>query len=213
MYLARAHRTSRRHVQGVPLHTVKSSSPKVLGLEQINYHFRTISFREWKQRHIPVIAEATCLPALPLEPPSSNISANPTAFSNISEVPNVDSQNFSVTRSEEQCAICLESLHDEDWVREIPCLHCYHHKCIDMWLTTRRGQCPICKRDYSAELGGDELDRSETQEMNSTIAIREPVVTRETMPEFLPIPRIQDDYNSPSVPGLWKYSIRRDSRT
>jgi hypothetical protein len=47
----------------------------------------------------------------------------------------------------ESCAICLEFLEDDDDVRELRCRHYFHQPCIDEWLTTRRGQCPLCKRD------------------------------------------------------------------
>jgi hypothetical protein len=47
----------------------------------------------------------------------------------------------------ESCAICLEFLEDDDDVRELQCHHYFHQPCIDQWLTVRRGQCPLCKRN------------------------------------------------------------------
>jgi len=46
------------------------------------------------------------------------------------------------------CAICIDVLRDKERVRGLPCNHCYHQKCIDPWLTGRRGSCPLCKRNY-----------------------------------------------------------------
>ncbi len=206
MYLCRAQRTARRHGQGIPLHTLKSSSSKVLSLKQINDHFRTTSFKEWKEQHIPMMESAPPIPeGYPLQLSSGNI--KPTTHSTVPEDPDAC---LPLPRSEEQCPICLESLRDDDCVREIPCLHCYHHKCIEMWLTTRRGQCPICKRDYAAEFDREELERSGSHVRNSMIAVPETAVTRTTMPAFLEIPRIQDEFDSPSILTLWKHSFRRD---
>ncbi|KAK9245858.1 hypothetical protein V1506DRAFT_536839 [Lipomyces tetrasporus] len=50
--------------------------------------------------------------------------------------------------SGDACAICLESLEDEDDVRGLTCGHAFHAACIDPWLTTRRACCPLCKADY-----------------------------------------------------------------
>lgn len=46
------------------------------------------------------------------------------------------------------CAICLDSLDDEDIVRGLICGHVFHLDCIDPWLINRKACCPMCKRDY-----------------------------------------------------------------
>ncbi|ORX40390.1 hypothetical protein BCR36DRAFT_407579 [Piromyces finnis] len=46
----------------------------------------------------------------------------------------------------ETCAVCIDDFQDGDKLRVLPCRHEYHVECIDLWLTTRKSFCPICKR-------------------------------------------------------------------
>ena len=46
------------------------------------------------------------------------------------------------------CAICIETLEDDDEVRGLTCGHAFHAGCVDPWLTSRRACCPLCKTDY-----------------------------------------------------------------
>ncbi|KAK4231169.1 putative E3 ubiquitin-protein ligase RNF167 precursor [Podospora fimiseda] len=46
------------------------------------------------------------------------------------------------------CAICIDTLEDDDDVRGLTCGHAFHAVCLDPWLTTRRACCPLCKADY-----------------------------------------------------------------
>ncbi|KAJ8661943.1 hypothetical protein O0I10_002274 [Lichtheimia ornata] len=50
------------------------------------------------------------------------------------------------------CVICLEKLEHGDTVRQLPCEHEYHCECIDPWLTSKSGECPLCKFDCVAAL-------------------------------------------------------------
>lgn len=50
--------------------------------------------------------------------------------------------------SGDTCAICIDQLEEDDEVRGLSCGHAFHCACVDVWLTTRRAICPLCKRDY-----------------------------------------------------------------
>merc|ERR1719239_212983 len=45
----------------------------------------------------------------------------------------------------DQCSVCLEDFVSRVKLRELPCGHVYHTKCIDPWLQ-RRLTCAVCKR-------------------------------------------------------------------
>lgn len=46
------------------------------------------------------------------------------------------------------CAICIDTIEDDDEIRGLTCGHAFHAGCLDPWLTSRRACCPLCKADY-----------------------------------------------------------------
>jgi hypothetical protein len=44
-----------------------------------------------------------------------------------------------------KCTVCQQDFEDEEEVRTLRCLHMFHRKCIDEWLTTVAGACVNCK--------------------------------------------------------------------
>lgn len=74
------------------------------------------------------------------------------------------------------CAICLDTLEDDDDVRGLTCGHAFHAACVDPWLTSRRACCPLCKADYYIP-----KPRAEGEDPNTTAGRRGG--TRANMPQ------------------------------
>lgn len=64
------------------------------------------------------------------------------------------SQFTSRDGDQPQCAICLESIIDGDEIRNLKCSHCFHSKCVDIWLIgtlSDEARCPTCRQALSEE--------------------------------------------------------------
>lgn len=53
-----------------------------------------------------------------------------------------------LTNPGDTCAICIDTLEEDDDIRGLTCGHAFHAGCLDPWLTSRRACCPLCKADY-----------------------------------------------------------------
>ncbi|GAB4849152.1 hypothetical protein Ancab_003960 [Ancistrocladus abbreviatus] len=58
--------------------------------------------------------------------------------------------NFEIGNSEPlndypECCICLAKYKDKEVIRQLPCLHIFHQKCVDQWLRII-SCCPLCKQ-------------------------------------------------------------------
>ena len=55
---------------------------------------------------------------------------------------------------DDSCSLCLEAYTHGDKLKQLPCKHIYHQRCIDVWLCEKQRSklrsCPMCKRDPSA---------------------------------------------------------------
>ncbi|XP_018454379.1 E3 ubiquitin-protein ligase At1g63170 isoform X2 [Raphanus sativus] len=56
--------------------------------------------------------------------------------------------NASSPTTDDPCCICLAKYKDKEEVRELPCSHKFHLKCVDQWLRII-SCCPLCKQDLS----------------------------------------------------------------
>lgn len=78
-----------------------------------------------------------------------------------------ESSNTSV-----DCAICLESVEDGDFCRELPdCKHLFHANCIDNWLT-KVPNCPICRTRVQLDSGASgSIHRDDEWKVWSPVAL------------------------------------------
>ncbi|KAL2125815.1 hypothetical protein VTI74DRAFT_2625 [Chaetomium olivicolor] len=110
-------------------------------------------------QHVPKESTSSTVGAITRTSTESNRdSANTVAQKHMSQVSHDDDDEDEhidsalppecLGTSGDTCAICIDSLEDDDDVRGLTCGHAFHAACIDPWLTTRRACCPLCKADY-----------------------------------------------------------------
>ncbi|POS85831.1 hypothetical protein EPUL_004086 [Erysiphe pulchra] len=66
----------------------------------------------------------------------------------------------------DSCAICIDTLEEEDEVRGLSCGHAFHASCIDPWLTSRRACCPLCKADFYIPKVRSDAENVEAERLN-----------------------------------------------
>lgn len=84
---------------------------------------------------------------------ASTVDKHPTVASEEEEDEEDDHIHTAVppellTNPGDSCAICIDTLEDDDDIRGLTCGHAFHAGCLDPWLTSRRACCPLCKADY-----------------------------------------------------------------
>ncbi|KAK3809558.1 MAG: hypothetical protein J3Q66DRAFT_72399 [Benniella sp.] len=90
---------------------------------------------------------------------NTNINTSSTSISPLSAKPaeaaNVEPIGLAADPAlveECRCSICLTEYLDKDRVRILACRHEYHAECIDIWLTSKSTQCPLCKHDLLQDI-------------------------------------------------------------
>ncbi|TVY66784.1 E3 ubiquitin-protein ligase ZNRF3 [Fusarium oxysporum f. sp. cubense] len=69
--------------------------------------------------------------------------ANPSIkYKDVRKQSSVSSTEVSLA---EICAVCLETLVDEEDVRRLTCEHVFHTRCLDSWFKEHHVDCPLCK--------------------------------------------------------------------
>ncbi|CAN8101380.1 unnamed protein product [Discula destructiva] len=85
--------------------------------------------------------------------------------------------------SGDTCAICIDTLEDDDDVRGLSCGHAFHAVCLDPWLTSRRACCPLCKADYyTPKPRAPAPEGAHATEIGPTVSINQDPRTRMNMP-------------------------------
>ncbi|KAJ3571312.1 hypothetical protein NPX13_g5423 [Xylaria arbuscula] len=76
--------------------------------------------------------------------------------------------------SGDTCAICIDTLEDDDDVRGLTCGHAFHAVCLDPWLTNRRACCPLCKADYYTPKARPQPAEGEARDPNAPTTAVDP---------------------------------------
>eukprot|EP00270_Netrium_digitus_P016602 TRINITY_DN5984_c0_g1_i1.p1 TRINITY_DN5984_c0_g1~~TRINITY_DN5984_c0_g1_i1.p1 ORF type:complete len:498 (+),score=130.34 TRINITY_DN5984_c0_g1_i1:35-1528(+) len=71
-----------------------------------------------------------------------------------------DSQQEILSKEDAECCICLMSYEGGDLLRELPCSHHFHSRCIDKWLRSNP-TCPLCKLNISTAKRGSSSHTSD----------------------------------------------------
>uniref|UniRef100_A0ACD5VQ20 Uncharacterized protein n=1 Tax=Avena sativa TaxID=4498 RepID=A0ACD5VQ20_AVESA len=70
----------------------------------------------------------------------------------LDELPRWRFKELDVPRDHEhedqECCICLAQYREKEEVRQLPCTHMFHLKCVDRWLRII-SSCPLCKQELS----------------------------------------------------------------
>ena len=56
-------------------------------------------------------------------------------------------ETFATVSLTLSCAICLESIEEDEQIRELRCGHIYHANCLELWVEKAHHNCPLCNYD------------------------------------------------------------------
>ncbi|KAK4423632.1 E3 ubiquitin-protein ligase RHA2A [Sesamum alatum] len=58
-----------------------------------------------------------------------------------------------------ECVVCLCRIDEGDEVRELRCGHLFHRVCLDRWIGSGRGTCPLCRSNLKPPKFAADLHR------------------------------------------------------
>ena len=99
-----------------------------------------------------------------------------------------------------QCYICLEEFRGGEEIRELPCRHAFHRKCVDKWLLRSSRRCPTCRAEVPRVARAEHAERrapgigADANPVPGAVAWREPPTGVLALPParpnlfFLPAP-------------------------
>lgn len=113
----------------------------------------------------PTVEEGNALEQV--QTTASTVDKHPTTTSEEEEDDDDDHIHTAVppellTNPGDSCAICIDTLEEDDDIRGLTCGHAFHAGCLDPWLTSRRACCPLCKADYYVPKPRPEGEAAET---------------------------------------------------
>ncbi|KAL3111033.1 hypothetical protein niasHT_012951 [Heterodera trifolii] len=63
---------------------------------------------------------------------------------------------MAIDQQRDDCAICLDPIPLETFVRPLSCNHFFHNECIEKWFKSRHKTCPICRREMATHNGPEQ---------------------------------------------------------
>ncbi len=88
-------------------------------------------------------------------------------FKELDEFQYKNKDKFNDAITEDECPICLSKYRITDKIKELPCRHIFHKKCLKKWFE-RSDNCPLCKFDIKDEINKrkTELEKNLNEEKN-----------------------------------------------
>lgn len=123
-----------------------SSSPR-RSLEQLMQDPR---FTRGPMVRIPINGQQRALPLALLlvimanERRAANTRHNGADSSDVAALPTRKLDSLDHLGEQTKCLVCLDEFADGDDLKTMPCLHFYHQRCLEQWLSTNNS-CPVCK--------------------------------------------------------------------
>ncbi|KAI3333973.1 hypothetical protein F4824DRAFT_220180 [Ustulina deusta] len=158
---------------------IAQSQPKPINGEERKSSDGTTDTMHTKDAHGDTTAtnEATHVTAVHTEDPSTKDSLHRVSEDDEEEDddhinPALDPDMME--SSGDTCAICIDTLEDNDDVRGLTCGHAFHAVCLDPWLTNRRACCPLCKADYYTPKVRPQPTEGEARDPNASTPAPDP---------------------------------------